>query len=379
MATSIVTSRIHTPCWDHSTSPVSESMKPFAPPSSPEPRIRHAPTTGVLVAWLLTGGLTGGTVGISLQNMAGIPDAAVAGCMAGCFVFTLTGWSAITIERRHARARPALLDASGQRRRPLHVWVWALPALLAVPSLLWMVILGTVLSRSPFPAIAFAMTTVALLWGLGRLFSHHRLTHALESLELGEITYAKHVLERLQAYPFTTRTARSAARLNLGLLCAREGALGDAAYWYNQIGPGTSTSAFAEVGLGLIRVLEGDYGAAERHLVAATHSRGGRVIQAQSDSVRLLLVLRRDGAEAARTLGEQLIEPDSGSVFVGVLAFVRHECGDPVAAYELLNGASAQAILETGMTGVITELQQVLTRFRGVQDTSGSDRSTQPS
>jgi hypothetical protein len=330
-------------------------VEPFAPPADvDDPSSRWFL---VVVAWLLAGATAGTAVGVSLHLFGVFPGVMAPIGMVSGIALGVVGGIAYRMERAWSSNRPLIIDGRGRLGRPLHVGLFALPSLVALPSLLWLVVVGSVSAQSAVPGIAFGMAAVALVWGLRKLVSKHVLTRALEELESGQSTAAVRRLGGLWGGWWATRAARDVASLNLGLLAVRDHDLDGAVRWYERV-PGRSAAfPHAAVGLAFVRVAMNQLPQAEELLHLAL-SRGGRVIHDEVDEVRLLLVMRRDGASAARELGERILGPSSGAMFRGLLAVARRRDGDPGAASEL-HDASVDDMAER-MRGIVPELADVI-------------------
>ena len=83
-------------------------------------------------------------------------------------------------------------------------------------------------------------------------------------------------------------------------------------------------------------------------------------MQPEVDGVRLLMVLRRDGAIDAREMGERLLALNSGSVFCAALALAREQTGQPEAARELLEGGIGAGLRASGMVKLMPGLDALV-------------------
>lgn len=311
------------------------SDHPFEPPR--EPPSEPLPASGgtrVLLIWAACGACIGASLGLTLQLVRGLAGGTAIFGIAGVLVGGLTGAVALQIERRQAASRPAVLGPAGNRSRPLHGLLFVLPAMAAVPFTLWFGVIGSVAAEELVPAFAFGMLALALTWGALRAWGRHQLTRALQALELGQAMEARRQLEALEGNVFATWGARLSARINLGALALEEGRLDDAARWFASVRTG-AWSGYAAAGLALVHVLQGRLEPAEEALRAALASSTARAVQAQIDAARLLLVLRQEGEDAARALGEQLLDDQAAGLFRAVLAALRHKAGDLSGAADL--------------------------------------------
>lgn len=319
---------------------------------------------GVLLTWLMSGAAIGMALGITAQLTN--PDARLgpwslatalsAGAIVGMAALGGLAWTA---ERRHAAGRRAISDARGNLHRPPHVALYGIPMALAVPALLGLVVVVSVAVDSLVPAGLFGSGALALAWGARRLLSAHRLTSALEALEDGDPADARRRLAAVERSWLSTANARVTARLNLGLVALGDGELDAAARWYERVPEGPA-AVFARAGLALVRVLQGRPEDAERALDQALSDPHAARAQDQLDAVRLLLVLRREGADAARSLGERLHQADSGELFDALLAHLRWDAGDRDGARSLVDPVELEA---SGWAELIPEVGALLSAF----------------
>ena len=334
--------------------------QPFAPP-----REQHNEDSSQLVlviaSWMLAGATAGTSLGATLQLFGVLKGMVVAIAMGTAVVAAITGAVGFRWERAHSLAsRPAIIDGRGRLARPLNVWLLGTPILIAIPSLMWLALVGSLSTESLFTGFAFLMAAMALAWAARKLVSAHFLARGIEALELGDAQEASSRLETLQSHWWATKAARTASWMNLGVLSVQRGDLPSALYWYERIDSGETTTAFATVGRALVKVLQNEFEEGEQLLLQAMTGTASRIVQTQADEVRLLLVLRRDGAEEARQLGERLLGPGAGSLFLGVLAAARARGGDTLGARTLLDGGAEESLRATGLSKVVPELHELL-------------------
>ncbi len=333
-------------------------MNEFAPPDTEHAPIAWSWVTALL-AWGLAGATAGTAVGATLQLVFGVPNAGASWGLGGACVVAALGGLALAAERNLAGQRPELTDVRGQRSRPLHGLMLGVPVLVALPSLLWLVVVVTLGLQSWVPALTFGMAAVGVVWAGQRVWSNHQLARTLEALELGRTEQARAALERLAANPFVSRGARTAARLNLAMLALNEGD-GDAAVDWADARPGTGAFAWAAVARSLGHLLRGDpLDEAEEWLGRAVSDPGGRAVQPEADAVRVLLVWRREGEAAALAVAEELHAPGATVLHRALLAVLRDRAGDRDGARALrtdevellLYGALGRAIPELRAAG----------------------------
>ncbi len=328
--------------------------EPFEPPS--EGRRESQGAVAVVGIWALTGATAGTSLGITLQLTGQLDTGGASlgiGCMAG---FAVLGALAFKLERSWARSRPEVLDGRGRSSRPLHGALYAVPIVIAMPAVLWLMVAGSVGAGSIIPAMAFGVAAVGMAWAANRIWSTHRLTRALEALELGREEEATAVLRVLEASPLVSKKTRIVARLNLGTLALQQGRLSDAARWLAGIEAGQA-GAHARAGMALIRILQGELDQARYLIAQAMSGRAARAVQAQTDAVRILIVLGEEGEAAALEFGERLLGQTSSGLHLALIGAMRQRAGRVEAAHELLTRAPAIGILQSGLAREIPLLE----------------------
>jgi hypothetical protein len=327
--------------------------------------VERAPTQavgGVVLAWMVAGAAIGVAVGLTTQvtgqDLGGriSPSDLGAALGIGCtFGMAALGALALRAERGWAADRPAVADSHGDAVRPVHVGLYALPMALAAPALLTLVVVASVAADSLAPAGVFGLGGVGMAWGAVRLLSAHRLRAALEALEDGDERGATQRLTALQSSWWSTRATRATARLNLGLLALAAGDAGAAITWWDAVpsGPG---APFARAGTAMARVLQGRLDDADAAVLTAMSDPRAHVAQGWIDAVRLLLVVRREGVDAGRSFGEQLLHGDAGELYLGLLASLRLQAGDRAAAQELVDDDLLDGLDAGGWTRAVPEL-----------------------
>ena len=306
----------------------------------------------VLGAWGAAGASCGSAVGGLLQMTQGMAGASSTFGAAGIGLGALVGAAALVVERRRAEARPLLVDARGQASRPLHGLLFAGPVVVAIPSLLVLGLVATVSLGHAAPAVAFGFTAFAVAWAGLRVWSTHRFTVALEAVELGDLPQARERLAGLARAWVATRSARAAARLNLGMMALQQGEGREALRWYDEVG---AASAWAQAGRALACLLVDDLDAAADALGAASASPGARQVQEQLDAVRVLLVWRSDGPETAQLLARRLASPVATPLHRALLLAL-----DPPPRPRSLD-EEVVALLHSGLGRALPELASVRT------------------
>ena len=308
--------------------------QPFAPPE--EGRDDLSAGAVVVGIWAFAGASIGTATGATLEVLGMVSGVASIGILTGG-LSGFVGFFAFLLERRLSHQRPAVADSRGRMRRPMRGWIYGMPLFFLVAGLMVLVVIGSVRSASVIPGLLFLVAAVGLMWFGRPLLSSSRLTQALQAAESGDPESAVHQLEDLHKAWWATRSGRNHARLNLGFFALQRGALDEAASWYLLATTGAS-AGFSASGLALIRVLQGKFAEAESCLASAAGSRAGKALQGEIDGVRLLLILRKDGPEAARELGDRLTGPGMGSLFLGILAAAHRQTGDLEGATRVLDG-----------------------------------------
>jgi hypothetical protein len=308
----------------------------------------------VLVAWGLAGATVGTAAGATLQVLSIVENGAPIGLGAALFG-ALVGGGALIVERSRADRRPELVDTRGQRSRPLHGLLLGLPVLVSLPAIAWLVVVVSIGWASWVPAVVFSMLGVGVAWGGQRVWSSHRLTRALEHLELGQRDVAVRELELLARSLTASRGVRTAARLNLAMLALAEGD-GDAAVeWAEVPAPSSGAYAWAAVTRALGHLLRGDApDEAEDWLLKAVSGPGARAVQPEADAVRVLLVWRRDGAGPARRVADELWSPAATTLHRAMLLVLRQQSGEPA---DDLRTEEVEGLLHGGLGRAIPELR----------------------
>ncbi len=316
----------------------------FAPPAERETYSGNL--TSVVAAWAMAGATVGTGAGALLQLTGQIPSAAPPGLAAACAGAVL-GIGAWLVDRRASAGRTAVVDGKGRWTRPASAWLMALPLAAGALGISSLVVLGTVRSGALEYGFAFLAILFALLWFTRPIYSHSKVGTAVALAQSGDVDAARRAFLAVADGWWITATARAMAQLNLGLLALQDGDLVMAERWYRLPAKG-KTGAFAASGLALVHVLNGRYELAQDTLHKAT-SLGGASLQVEVDGVRLLLVLEREGPEAAYELGERLLAPNSGGLFCAALAVARHQTGRREEARELVDAGVGDAILASGI------------------------------
>lgn len=300
----------------------------------------------VLGSWGMAGASAGSAVGGVMQAVQGVEGASSAFGTAGIAVGAGLGALALIAERKASEARPVLMDARGQPSRPLHGALFAVPVGVALPSLLVLGLVASLSLGSLVPLAAFGATAFAVAWAGLRVWSTHRFTTALEAVEEGDHALAHDRLASLADSWVASRSARGAARLNLGMIALQDGRGADALAWIE--GMSGTPPAWAHAGRALALLLQQRPEEAEAALGAGLASDGARLVQEQLDAVRVLLIWRTEGPEAARLLGERLGGPAATPLHRAMLAALRPEPGSL--------DDEVQALVASGLGRALPEL-----------------------
>ncbi len=332
--------------------------RPFDPPASSRDLARERTTTRrwalVVGAWGLATTTVGTAVGATLQVL-GTPDAAarlgILGLVAGLGV----GGIALLLEREQASGRPELVDSRGFGDRPLHGAVLGLPILVALPALLWLVVIASVARGSVLVGILFGVGALGLAFAGLRVLARHRLARALEGLEGRREGGATDELELLARSPLSPGRIRRTARLSVGLARLQQGRGLEALAWFESLDDGEA-GAWASTGRAMASLLLGqDPCIAEAHLAEAFASPHAGEVRAQADAVRILVVWRRDGPGDARTLAESLRSARATPLHLALLAQLRAMDGDRDGA-EALDSESVRDLVSSALGRAIPEL-----------------------
>ncbi len=312
----------------------------------------------VPVSWAMAGFAVAVCGSIAVAALGG-PDwipplAAALGGGAGGMI----GLGVARIERWQALERPAVVDPRGRSRRPVHAAAHLIPAAIGTAALVG---LGGILAfagETPWAVGACLAVGLGSLALVRKLLGEHALARALEAAEAEEPLDASRRLERLAGAWWAPRVVRDGARVNLGMLALTRGDIeGARRALVVTAGP---AGAWASAGRAMLLLLDGDLAAAEVELLDVVTGPYARFLQPQTDAVRLLLVLRREGDVAARALGEHLIAPGATPLFVGLLADLRRRGGDEAGARALLDPSTVGSLRALGLSREIPELRALL-------------------
>ena len=137
----------------------------------------------------------------------------------------------------------------------------------------------------------------------------------------GDAERARGLLQALAGHPLATRRTRRSASENLGAMALNQGDAAGAVHWYERAG----NRAPVWAGLALARLIQGRTDLADGLMRQALQARGARSVQRELDAVRVLLVWRQDGADAARELADRMDRPGAGPLFLALRAAARGE------------------------------------------------------
>lgn len=325
---------------------------PFAPPTRTAPASSGAATQGVVVvgAWGVAAAIGGAALGAWL---GGDPPVVAPFGVAGAMGGAVFGGIAFGLERWVASGRKALVDRRGRLVRPLSTWLHAVPLAVGVLAVGALVALWSQQTRSSTPATAFAIVGVVGAVVIRPMLARRALTAAVTAIEQGETDRARRRLVALESGLLATRSVREVARLNLGILAIQAHETDEAAAWFQRAG----SSAHAATGLALVRAVQGRFDEAEALINVANRADDNHHALAEIDGVKLLVVLRRDGAAAARRVGEARLHAHVGALFQAVLAAARSGDGDHPGAEVLLADEAVQATIDAGVGVIVPELQ----------------------
>jgi tetratricopeptide (TPR) repeat protein len=235
--------------------------------------------------------------------------------------------------------------------------VFVAPVVVGVAGLLWLVVVASVRAGSLAPGVGFLVAGLGLLAVVRPLVTREVVTRALEALGRGDLDAAERGLRRIAGSRLASRASRAGASLNLALLALHRGDVDDAERWYVAAGAGAG-APWAATGLALCAVLRGRYDDAEQHLADAIARGRDRGVLREVDGVRALMVLRRDGAEAAAELGDRLISPEAGLLLRGVVAAARRRLGDSEGADVALGGLGRDDLVASGLAVAVPEIAE---------------------
>lgn len=333
--------------------PAGAGLEAFAPPD--EVAVERGSSLPIAMFWAMGGTALGAAVGAWLQ-IFGQLHTLVGPAFGGGISFFFLGLISHRAERHWAMSRKQMLDGRGRLVRPMAAWLMMLPMTLGALGFLGLVVVAALRSGSTSPLLVFVIAAIGFIGVSRPVLGGRSLRRAVEALDAGRVGEAKRRLMQIEAAVWWTRSVRSMAALNLGLMSVSAGDFEEAGQWYARAAEGKAR-ALAWTGLSLVRALQLRFGEAEDLLHRASATGEGRHAQAEIDGVRLLIVLRRDGAEDARQLGERIWGTAPGGLFLALLATARHNAGDVEGARELvLSEPAARETLDGAFGTVIPEL-----------------------
>ncbi len=275
----------------------------------------------------------------------------------------LGGFGAVWQGRREHG--PVVIDREGRAVRLTAEW------LLLAPMAAGLVSVGVLVGLYSWKTYTFApfLLYALMVMGIGALarpyVASRRLSRAVSAIELGEIGSARTQLQTLHQSAWASKAVKDMSALNLGLLALWEGRLEEAASWYERAGA-LRGQALAASGLALIQVLQDKVDIGEQTLRRAIEVADGMSAQSEIDGVRLLIVLRREGAQEAAFLGERLWSPGgAGGLFLGLLASARGTAGDLNGMHDLLADPLVQDAIHSGLGDVVPELRALRSVHKG--------------
>lgn len=326
---------------------------PFDPPTQ-EVEVEQARAS--LLRWALVVGTWGlsfaavGTAAGVTAQLGGWSGAAQGLASLGLLVGVGLGALVLWIERLGARQRPEVVGANGVAERPLHGAVLLVPlCLVAAPGLSWLAGAAALVVQSPLPALGFGTGVLGALWAAHRVWAQHRLARGLEAYQVGEGTGG---LAQVATSRWVTRPVRDGARINLALVALQEGRGEEALRWLDAPWRG-SAAAWAAAGRALALLLvESRVDDAEEALREALVLPGRSAVDAELDAVRVLIVWRQHGPDAARDIAEQLYGPGAGVLHRALLGRLQ---GGPEGE-RLLEAPAVRSLLRSGLGRAIPEL-----------------------
>lgn len=328
---------------------------PFSPPEGDG----RGPGSGLVVGlWSLVGGAVALSLGLTGRLVDRVDDIAAV-TVVGAVVGAVAGYGAYTLERRQSRSRPGLVDVRGRIHRPARAWVMAVPVALGALALLWLVVVASVWQGSAVPGGLFLLLALGAFAALRPLWLSQRLAQALEDVERGQTRQAAVALASIAAAWWATNAARDVATLNLGFLALRQRQLDKAEALFRRAAQ-RRVRGHALTALALVLVARSALHDADVTLREAMKSRRGRVAQAEIDGVRMVLLLRREGAAAVVELGQRLRTPEAGALFLGTLAVAYDQVGRASDAEEVLAGGVLEALASRGLDALLPELSSMV-------------------
>ena len=312
----------------------------------------------VVIAW----GLMAAVLGMGFSLTTRLTEADQRGpiwVLTSLLIGVIVGYLVHSAERFWSNRRGVtLMDQRGQTVVPRHSVVYVLPAILAVPGLLWLGVVGALHTHSLLAAEAFLVSTVIVMWGLWRAWCSHQLNRALLLISSGESGPGQALLRSLASKRLAPVSVKEGASLNLANLALRLGDLSAALSYFERVRR-PSRRAPALIGSALAHALLAKYGGAERRLRDITQLPRARDYQHQVDEVRLLIMLRRDGELAAFEFGERLSGGSSGDVFRGLMMVVIQRLEKDLQLWDWSDDGLADRLHASGLVDVIPELREL--------------------
>jgi hypothetical protein len=315
-------------------------------------------TLPVVIAWMVTGAVLGMGYSVTVRVTSFDEQGAIR-LLYAILLGAIVGVVAHLLERRWTlRYGVELLDHRGHLVHPRHPVVLVLPAVIAIPGLLWLGVVGSLHTHSLLAAEAFGVSSLLVLAGLWRAWCSHRLTLGLQYLTVNENVRGRGILEGLGTGVLVPARLKSIARLNVAQLALRGGELQQALALFQGVRRPKSR-AVALVGSALTQTLLGRYGAAEVTLRELSRLPGARELQSQIDEIRLLVALRRDGEVKAFELGQRLSSPNNGDVFEALLVVIVSRLERNVPVMDWGQEEVFARLSLAGMPEIIAELQEL--------------------
>lgn len=306
----------------------------------------------VVGTWGCSWACLGTAVGVA-RTWLGHPGEVVTWGAVGMVGGALAGVAALVVERMGAARRPEVVGASGVPERPLHGSALMAPLLgVATPGLGALAVVSTLVLDSIGPSLVFGLGAASTLWAAHRVWAQHRLARGLEAYQVGDGTGP---LQRVATSRWAPGVVRDGARVNLAMAALRKGEAVEALRWLRGEWRGPA-AAWAAAGRSLAWLLEDHLDESEAALREALVLPGRAAVNAELDAVRVLLVWRQSGPDAAHDLAERLHGPGSSALHRALLGVLHAERGDDARAEQLLSSPGVLDLARSGLGGAIDEL-----------------------
>ncbi len=301
----------------------------------------------VWLFWVLASGIVGLSVGVTrglTMQERSLPTWTLVGVGVGVVV----GFLAMSIAGR--RERPG--------RRSVHLMA---PIGLALPAVCWAGVVVSLHVGSVLPAIGAVGLGLVLMNVARRAYAEDILHTGVHAWHAGRHRVAVQTLEAaVEAKALVPAPMRAHACFTLGLIALADEDLERAEGWLLRVPGHGRTAQQARVSLALVQALRGRIESAQRSVSSLDFREGGETVRHKADGVRLLIVLREQGVQAARDLAERTLRDRSSALQVGLTAWLRWRDGDVEEALFLLEPNNMLRVRHSELVHLVPEMGEVV-------------------